>query len=135
MPLRCVGVLGTVKASICWLSAVDADLGDERFSLGNTPGVVFWAEGLSECSGDHSDMRRVVGAAGAAPSSPPAHPQHGPVRLQRGLESLLLHGEAGARLGRELLLGMGTAETHEGNNNPTLKRVGLGDMDLTWPLV
>lgn len=59
-------MLGAVKASICWLSAVDADLGDERFSLGNTPGMVSWAAGLSECSGDHSDLRRVVGAAGAA---------------------------------------------------------------------
>lgn len=68
-------------------------------------------------------------------SSPPADSHGGPVRLQKGLESLLLHGGSGARLGRELLLGMGTAETHEGNNNPTLKCVGSGDTDLTLSLV
>lgn len=71
---------------------------------------------------------------GAATSSP-AEPQDVAVRQQKGLEILLLHGKAGARLGRELLLGMGTDETHEGNNNPALKCVGSGDTGLTLSLL
>lgn len=81
-----------------------------------------------------------VGAAGAATSSP-ADPQDAPVSLQKGLESLLLHGKAGTgkskhgKFGQGAPLGMGTDETHEGNNNPTLKCVSSGDMGFTLSLV
>lgn len=55
------------------------------------------------------------------------------MKLQKALERLL--GKAGPRLGRELLLGMGTDGTHEGNNNPALKCVGSGDTGLTLSLL
>lgn len=105
--------------------------------LWNTPGMVSWAQGLSEGSGtpgQHSDMGCAMAAAGAAMSSP-AEPQDAAVRWQKGLESLLLRGMAGTHLGRELLLAMSTDETHEGNNNPALKCVGSGDTGLTLSLL
>lgn len=75
-----------------------------------------------EYPGHHSDMFCVMAAAGAAMSSS-ADPQGVPVKLQKGLESLLLRGKAGTHLGRELFLGMGTDETHEENNIPGQKCV------------